>query len=79
MVSVTAKVKKWGNSLGIVIPKETVNEENIEEGDELEVIMIKKTDVIKETFGMLKGKLKRNTDEVLAEVDRELWGIKRKT
>ncbi|MBI2142504.1 AbrB/MazE/SpoVT family DNA-binding domain-containing protein [Candidatus Woesearchaeota archaeon] len=78
MMAVKARTKKWGNSLGIVIPKDSVQSENLKPGEEVELVLIKKTNVLKETFGMLKGKLRKSTDEMLRETDRELWGIDRK-
>ena len=53
MTMAEAKVKQWGNSLGIIIPKEIVKIEEVNEGD------IIKVDIIKEKrldgFGMFKG------------------------
>ena len=43
-MEVTAKPKKWGNSIGIIIPKEVVDLEKIAEGDELIVHIEKKKD-----------------------------------
>ena len=48
-----AKVKKWGNSLGIIIPSEIAAEQGIKEGDLIELPIIKKKHV--SGFGMLKG------------------------
>jgi antitoxin component of MazEF toxin-antitoxin module len=39
------KVKCWGNSLGIVLPKALVDEEGLKEGEEVEVIVRKVSDV----------------------------------
>ena len=73
METTNAKVKKWGNSLGIIIPKNVLDNENIKEGSEIEIsIRSKNKTKVKDIFGILKGKLKRDTDVVLAEVDKEL-------
>ena len=73
METTNAKVKKWGNSLGIIIPKNVLDNENIEEGSEIEIsVRSKNKTKVKDIFGILKGKLKRDTDVVLAEVDKEL-------
>ena len=50
------KARKWGNSVGITIPKEIVEEEGIRPGDELEVKVNKKQEKarIKALFGKLK-------------------------
>lgn len=39
------KVKCWGNSLGIVLPKTLVDEEGLKEGEEVEVTVRKASDV----------------------------------
>ncbi len=48
-----AKVKEWGNSLGIIIPKEVIRKENIKPNDEVIINIIKKKKLIK-LFGSLK-------------------------
>ena len=40
-----AKVKCWGNSLGIVLPKALVDEEELREGEEVEITVRKISDV----------------------------------
>lgn len=40
-----SKVKRWGNSLGIVLPKALVEEEGLKEGEEVEVTVRKISDV----------------------------------
>ena len=44
-MSVKTKVKCWGNSLGIVLPKALVDEEELKEGEEVEVTVRKVSDV----------------------------------
>lgn len=46
-----AKVKCWGNSLGIVLPKSLVEQEELKEGEEVEVTVRKVSDIRK-----LRGK-----------------------
>ena len=46
-----AKIKCWGNSRGIVLPKALVEEEGLKEGEEVEVTVRKVSDVCS-----LKGK-----------------------
>ncbi len=65
------KARKWGNSLGVVLPFEFVKAEGIEEGDEL-VIVPKKTG-IRALRGILKGKLRMTAQEFKDEA-RKGWG-----
>jgi antitoxin component of MazEF toxin-antitoxin module len=72
MEQIRTKVKKWGNSFGIVIPVQIVKEEKIREGDDVDVLINKdKGNVLCETFGTLK--FKKSTQEILDESDRKDW------
>ncbi len=62
-------VKEWGNSLGIIIPKEIVRQEHIKPKDEVVVDIKKKKDLMK-LFGSLK--LKRTAQEMKDE-GRKGW------
>ncbi|MBI2142048.1 AbrB/MazE/SpoVT family DNA-binding domain-containing protein, partial [Candidatus Woesearchaeota archaeon] len=39
MIALEAKVKKWGNSLGIVLPKEMAMKRNISEDDQVKIVI----------------------------------------
>ena len=71
MIEVEAKVRKWGRSFGVVIPKEKVIEEGIKENETVNLLIGKKKNVLKEVFGTFK--FKRTTQEILDESDREDW------
>jgi len=53
MAMFKAKVKQWGNSLGIVIPKEIVEKVHMKNNQVLFLEI--KSDPLKEAFGSLKG------------------------
>jgi putative addiction module antidote len=59
-----AKTKKWGNSIGIIIPKEIIDSKNIAVGDELILYIEKKKD--KE-----KAKLMKEGYEEMNETNME--------
>ena len=71
MMEEEAKVRKWGRSFGVVIPKEKIKEEGIKENETIKLLISKKSNVLKETFGTMK--FKRSTQEILDESDREDW------
>ena len=71
METAKTKVRKWGRSLGIVIPKEIARKEGIKMNDEVEVLIRKKSNAIKETFGTLK--FREPTEKILKKVDKDLW------
>ena len=69
------KLRAWGNSVGVILPKELVKEEKLSIDDEVEVIVKKKSNPLKDAFGKLrefKAKSDKSTDEILREVDKEL-------
>jgi antitoxin component of MazEF toxin-antitoxin module len=39
------KIKSWGNSLGVIIPKTLVDSEGLKEGEEVEITVRKVSDV----------------------------------
>ena len=70
-MKIETKTKKWGSSLGIIIPKEVVEKENLKQNQNIRILAVEtliKTKV-KDIFGKLK--FKRPTQEVLDEVDRD--------
>ncbi len=54
-MAIRTVVRKWGNSLGVVIPREEASKEGIKENDEVEVVVRKATD-IRQLFGKYKFK-----------------------
>ena len=60
---IIAKAKKWGSSLGVVIPKSVSNSLEIEEEQEviMDIMPSGKSDVLKEAFGKCKNKGERKT------------------
>jgi len=71
METTQAHLRKWGRSLGVVIPKEVLEKEGIKVNDKVEILIKKKSNPVKETFGTLK--FKNSTQEMLDMVDEELW------
>jgi antitoxin component of MazEF toxin-antitoxin module len=57
----TAKVRKVGTSLGLLIPKEIAQQEEIKEGQEIQISLLKKRkleeveEMIEKMFGKAKG------------------------
>lgn len=75
MLKSEAKLKAWGNSIGVVLPKELLKQEGLGVNDEVEIVLRKKTNPLREAFGQLKkfkAKSAKSTDEILKEIDEEL-------
>ena len=62
------KARKWGNSVGIVIPEEIVGARGIKPGDEI-LVEIKKLSKIDEIFGSIKG-WERSAQQIKDEARR---------
>ena len=74
MSIIETKVKRWGNSLGIIIPSEAADRKNIRENDNIKIlIMGDSREVFKKTFGLLKGKLNKPTQQIKDELRRDLY------
>lgn len=54
MTHAVVKAKKWGNSIGVIIPREVAERLEINPGEELDIDVIKKERI--DFFGIAKGK-----------------------
>ena len=71
MIEIKTKLRKWGNSFGIVVPQQAIINAQAKEGDELTILLKKDEDnVLKEMFNSFK--FKKSPDKILKEVDKEL-------
>ena len=66
------KTRKWGNSLGVRIPKDVVKEMKLRENQEIAIEIKQKENVLKELFGFAKGKISKSTEEILKEARRDV-------
>jgi len=71
-MAIEVKTKKWGNSIGVVIPIETANKLNLKPEETIIIEITKKEKVLKELFGSLK--FKKSTEQILKEVRADLEG-----
>jgi antitoxin component of MazEF toxin-antitoxin module len=54
-MEIETKIRKWGNSYGVLLPKELLEKEKITK-DSRVIITLTKPLLIKDIFGTLKGK-----------------------
>ncbi|MBS3075663.1 AbrB/MazE/SpoVT family DNA-binding domain-containing protein [Candidatus Pacearchaeota archaeon] len=73
MVKTEVITRKWGNSIGVILPKEIIEKENIKENMRIDILISKNSNVLNETFGMLKGKLKKSSQQMKEELKEELY------
>jgi antitoxin component of MazEF toxin-antitoxin module len=78
MKQIRAMVRKWGNSFGVILPKEIVDRESIREGIEINLIITPRNrTTVADLFELSKRKklpkLKKSTKQIMREIDRQLW------
>jgi len=74
MSFVETKLRRWGNSFGVVIPIEIVEKEKMKENESVSIIIVPDSrKAFRETFGMLKGKIKKSSQQIKDEFRREIY------
>ena len=68
MCHATVELKKWGNSLGVIIPKDKIDELSLSEHDIIDIDIMKKEKI--SGFGIAKGKIPFTRDHAEHE---DLW------
>ncbi len=63
---IISKTRKWGSSLGVIIPKEVVKEHKLRENQEIIIEVKPKENPLKELFGSVK--LSKPTEQLLKEI-----------
>ena len=72
MIQVKTKLRKWGNSFGIVVPINALEKENMEEGEKITALIIKEKKVnLRKLFG--KHKFSKPVEQLMREADEELY------
>ena len=56
-MTVEVRVRRWGNSLGVILPKDFVEKEMIQENETIIIERVRKADLSSD-FGSLKRKMK---------------------
>ena len=64
---IISKTRKWGSSLGVVIPKEVAKELKLRENQEVRIDIAPNENPLKELFGIGKGKITKSTEQILRE------------
>lgn len=68
-MAIEVEIKKWGNSIGIILPKSLISEEGLRENDKIVVNIVRKADLSK-TFGKEKRTM---TGQEFKDIVREGW------
>ncbi len=71
MIEHETKLKAWGNSIGIVLPKEDIRREGLHIDQKVKVIITPIQNIkVKDIYGKLK--FKKSTKQIMKEIDEEL-------
>jgi antitoxin component of MazEF toxin-antitoxin module len=71
MEEVVGVARKWGNSLGVVLPREVVRKEKIRPREKVRLLIIRDNKPLREIFGAVKwGK---SAQEIKDSIRRELY------
>lgn len=65
------KLRKWGHSIGVVVPQRVVRQYKFRAGEKVEIIIRRKTNVLKKMFGSFK--FKEPIEQIIKESDRLLY------
>ncbi len=71
METIKVLARKWGNSIGLVIPRDIVKKENIRPGKRIDILIPNKSSVLKETFGTMK--FKKTSQQIKDKLREELY------
>ena len=71
MIEAKLKIKKWGNSLGIILPTNIVRKKNLKEGSTIEFLVPEGKNVdLEKVFGTFK--FKKSAQQMKDEM-KEAW------
>jgi len=66
---IEVKIKRWGNSIGVVIPNEIVERLNLKPEEEIIIEIEKKNNILKEMFG--KAKFKKSSKKMVGDFRKD--------
>lgn len=69
-MAIEVELKEWGNSFGVIIPKEVINNLRVRSGEKILIEVERKENPLKELFGALK--FTKPTKQLLKEVRKDL-------
>jgi len=69
-MAVDVVVKKWGNSLGFIVPKDVVKKRNLKKGDKVKIEFVNGRD-LSDLFGSVDAKV---SGQEFKDLARGGWG-----
>lgn len=72
MIEVKTKLRRWGNSFGIVLPITQLKRTRLKEGEEITALILEKKKVdLKKLFGA--HKFRKSSQHMMREIDQDLY------
>jgi antitoxin component of MazEF toxin-antitoxin module len=69
-MAVEVKIRKWGNSMGVILPKRIIEKKSLEENDTVVIEIVKEAD-LSDIFGSIKKK--KMSGQKAKDLAREGW------
>ncbi len=73
MIECETVTRKWGNSIGVTLPKEVVESAHLGNHQKIKILILKQNMTLKKSFGFLKGAWRKKAQETKDEVRKELY------
>lgn len=64
------RIRRWGNSMGIILPKDLVEKEKLEENKKVLIKIIKEAD-LSDIFGLVKKR--KLSGQKMKDISRKEW------
>ncbi len=74
MIEYEARIKKWGNSFGMVIPKEIMENAHLKINENVKVLIVRENMNFEKLFGKYKNRAKKSTQKIKDQMRKELYG-----
>jgi len=71
MIEIKTKLRKWGNSFGVIVPQKAIEETNAKDGDEVTILLKKEKPDLRKLFGV--HKFSKPIEQLMKEMDEELY------
>lgn len=69
-MAVEVKLKRWGNSMAVIVPSTLIEQKNMKENDTILIEVVKKAD-LSDVFGMIKKR--KMSGQEFKNMVREGW------
>ncbi|MBS3098590.1 hypothetical protein J4462_00070 [Candidatus Pacearchaeota archaeon] len=71
-MAVEVKLKRWGNSMAVIVPNKVIEEKNLRENDSIVIEVVKKAD-LSGIFGSIKEKDRKMSGQQMKDMVRKGW------